>query len=358
MAQQTFLFPDTLRNKNTPLLTDSSDKLPNTQWVKQQHFTKDSAGNSYILNQRVSPQVAAYYITDTTSNSAIGYLAGFMDNNYIWSSGLSTNAGATFGTGYSNATFNFNLPNSGTLSIGNGTLASSVFDRLVLSSSTTGKSSVTLAAGNNAPRTISALSTQVLLTSAPSGDSTKVSGVASLVVKSAYEDPSVTNSVRAANYFQLLIEPSDDNINDGTNAFDNQYGIYQAGDSDINVLKGPLAYQNKYATSAAPTASNGSGAGTSPTITITGTTDGGVLKVITGSSPGANATITSLTFTHYAFPSGCSVVLYPASASAAALSGNQAVYVQGTATGWTVSSGSTALAGSTTYQWNYQVSGY
>jgi hypothetical protein len=56
------------------------------------------------------------------------------------------------------------------------------------------------------------------------------------------------------------------------------------------------------------------------------------------------------------FTSAPFVVLSPANANAAALSGNAAVYVSSaTTTTFVLSVGSTALTNGTVYQWNYTV---
>lgn len=107
-----------------------------------------------------------------------------------------------------------------------------------------------------------------------------------------------------------------------------------------------------------PTIAAGAGAGTSPTLSVAGSNNGGVLTLTTGTTPsGSNAIIATITFTN-PFPTGCSVVLWPANAVTAAISGTTGVYVAGTTTTFVVTSGTVGLTGSTAYLFNYQVIGY
>jgi|GEM_PF-6786267 hypothetical protein len=351
-AQQTFLFPDTLRNKNTPVMNDSSDKIPNTAWVRQQ-----TSSANYIDNQKAGPQTANYYISNSNTNATTGGQVADNFNNFLWNSNVSVTSGALFGAEWNNTTNSINLGGGGTQTIGNTVLLTNSFNRLILTSTASTGSAMDLTAVGGSPLAVSALSTQVYLPNVAHSDTNTVSDVASLVLNSAYQDPSTTNSVEAINFYQLLIEPSTENILTA-NALQNTYAIYQAGTADTNVFKGPLNYSNKYSSSGTPSPSASTGAGSGASASITGTNDGGVLTVITAGFPSSGSTVVNVSFSSFSFPNGCSVVLFPATQSAAALSGATAVYVTGTTTGWTVTSGSTALSTSTTYKWNYQVSGY
>jgi hypothetical protein len=116
----------------------------------------------------------------------------------------------------------------------------------------------------------------------------------------------------------------------------------------------------QYYDSTAPTISAGGGAGTSPTVSISGDQRSGTITVTTGTSPTAGATVASITYAN-AFPFSAGVVtLSPVEANAAALSGTAAVYVdnaQGSTTKFAIKVGSTALAASTTYKWSYHIDG-
>lgn len=120
--------------------------------------------------------------------------------------------------------------------------------------------------------------------------------------------------------------------------------------------------------SAVPTRAIGPGAGTGAGLAVTilaGSSDHGLqLTVSTGASvvSAANAIIATITFA-VPFPSVSSVVFSPRSLTAAALAGNQQIWMNrptggspnATGTMFTVNSGSTALAASTTYIWNIAV---
>lgn len=107
-----------------------------------------------------------------------------------------------------------------------------------------------------------------------------------------------------------------------------------------------------------PTITAGTGAGTSPTVSLSGPVAGGSITVTTGTSPtGSNATVATITYP-VGFPTGSSVTLTPANAAAAALTGSTEVFATGTTTGFTITSGSSALTASTTYLFNYRVTGW
>lgn len=101
----------------------------------------------------------------------------------------------------------------------------------------------------------------------------------------------------------------------------------------------------------------GTGAGSTPTLTIAGANAGGVITLTTGATPAASATIATITYLN-PFPVGSSVVLYPANAATALLSGTSMVSVSGGTATFVMSSGTVALTTLTQYVWNYQVIGY
>lgn len=110
----------------------------------------------------------------------------------------------------------------------------------------------------------------------------------------------------------------------------------------------------------APTIAAGTGAGTSPTVTIvSGSQDmAGRVSVVTGSSPTAAGVVCTITLNR-AYPTGTWPVISPANAAAAELTGTAKVYASGASTTtWTITVASGSLAGSTTYLWNYHVGGY
>jgi hypothetical protein len=108
-----------------------------------------------------------------------------------------------------------------------------------------------------------------------------------------------------------------------------------------------------------PTLAAGTGAGTSPTVhSLDGaaTDIAGTISITTGSSPtGSNATVATITF-FAPFRAAPHIILTPHNANAAALNGATQVFGGNeTTTTFTVTSGSSALAASTAYQWNYHV---
>lgn len=107
----------------------------------------------------------------------------------------------------------------------------------------------------------------------------------------------------------------------------------------------------------APSIAGGTGAGTSPTVGIIGCNSGGIITITTGATPGTSAIVATVTYIA-PFPNGSSVVLYPANAATAILSGTSMVLTAGGTTTFTITSGAVALTTLTAYSWNYQVIGY
>lgn len=109
-----------------------------------------------------------------------------------------------------------------------------------------------------------------------------------------------------------------------------------------------------------PTIAAGTSAGTSPTLTISGSDQGGVLNITTGTSPSTSATLATISFGQAFGSAPRAIILSPANSAAAALSGNAQVYADQASTSTTVfvvKVGSTALGASTAYKWHYAVIG-
>ncbi|HZY35341.1 MAG TPA: hypothetical protein VFE53_01755 [Mucilaginibacter sp.] len=101
-----------------------------------------------------------------------------------------------------------------------------------------------------------------------------------------------------------------------------------------------------------PTIAAGSGAGTSPTVSVTSNGKGLKVTITTGTGSTANATIATVTLAN-ALPYTPYPVFAPANSATASLSGGTMVYMTSTgSTNVTITSGTTALAASTTYIWN------
>jgi hypothetical protein len=111
---------------------------------------------------------------------------------------------------------------------------------------------------------------------------------------------------------------------------------------------------------AAPTLTAGAGAGTTPTVSVSGTDTNGVISVTTGTTPGTSATVATITFAAAFAATPKSIFLTPANSGAAALSGDRAVWADAgnlSVNGFTLNVGTSALAASTTYKWYYHVLG-
>lgn len=111
----------------------------------------------------------------------------------------------------------------------------------------------------------------------------------------------------------------------------------------------------------APTIAAGTGAGTTPTVTVgSGSTDlAGYLNITTGTIPaGANATVATITFNVAYGSAPTAVILTPANSVTALLSGITMCYVDQASTSTTVfviKSGTTALTAATAYKFFYTI---
>lgn len=109
-----------------------------------------------------------------------------------------------------------------------------------------------------------------------------------------------------------------------------------------------------------PTIAAGTGAGTTPTVTVAGSDQGGLITVTTGTTPTASATVATVTFGQAFSTAPRAVILTPAGPNSAPLSGNAQVYLDSastTATAFVLKVGSTALTAATAYKWHYAVIG-
>ena len=150
-------------------------------------------------------------------------------------------------------------------------------------------------------------------------------------------------------------------VTGGINYLSGRTLINNASDDGINSLqvagRTKLNGQVSYGGST-PTIAAGAGVGTTgtPSVSIVGTNNGGVITVNTGNIS-ATGTIVTVTYTG-AFATGSQIILYPTNATTALLSGASMVYTTGTTTTFTITSGPTALTAATTYTWAYVVTGY
>lgn len=118
--------------------------------------------------------------------------------------------------------------------------------------------------------------------------------------------------------------------------------------------KGNTSMAHLVGNTSAPTIAAGTGAGTSPTVTVTGSDLGHQVNVTTGTSPTVSATVATVTF-NVAYASAPKVIqLTPANSVTAALNGTAQIYVDSSSTTTTVyviKVGSGGLAASTAYSW-------
>lgn len=107
-----------------------------------------------------------------------------------------------------------------------------------------------------------------------------------------------------------------------------------------------------------PTIAAGAGAGTTPTISITGIDECGFISITTGTLPTLSAIVATVTFSSaYGATPRC-VALTAANAITAALSGLGMVYIDQagiTTTTFDLTAGATALTAATAYKWYYTV---
>lgn len=113
-------------------------------------------------------------------------------------------------------------------------------------------------------------------------------------------------------------------------------------------------------TGTVPVLTGGAGAGSAPVVTLTaGSTDTAGQIIVTtggGTAPTASGTIATLSFAA-AYTRVPRVQLTPANQTAAALSGNSAIYVAEAVTYFLLTAGLTALPTGQTYIWNYHAIG-
>lgn len=110
-------------------------------------------------------------------------------------------------------------------------------------------------------------------------------------------------------------------------------------------------------TSGSPVLAEGAGAGTGPSVQLTGTDSAGVITVTTGTLPTAAATVVTVTFASE-FDAAPAVVLSPGNAVTALLSGVTMARATATMTAITLTAGSTGLTAATTYVWHYVTVGW
>lgn len=128
----------------------------------------------------------------------------------------------------------------------------------------------------------------------------------------------------------------------------------------IDAVNHPIT--NAVATFNVPAIAAGTGAGTSPTVSITsgGTDVNGVVNVTAGVTPSTSATVATISFGTAFGTAPKTVLLLPANQATALLSGATMVFVNPsntTTSQWVITSGTAALTATIIYSWYYQVLG-
>jgi len=115
---------------------------------------------------------------------------------------------------------------------------------------------------------------------------------------------------------------------------------------------GNMSLRHVIGITSAPTIAAGTGAGTTPTISISGTDLAGRINVRTGTTPAANGTIATVTFNSgYAVAPYC--VMSPANAITARQALNSRPFNTSTTTTLVLTANTTAMTASTAYSFNY-----
>jgi len=127
--------------------------------------------------------------------------------------------------------------------------------------------------------------------------------------------------------------------------------IFLYGNSTIS---GSTSTIHLIGTSTAPSIIAGTGAGTSPAGTVSGSDLAGILRLLTGTTPTANAPIATLTF-KLPYSTIPAVILYPYSSASAQLTGSYSIFVTSSTTSFTAFSGNIGLPASTQFSWSYHV---
>jgi hypothetical protein len=123
-------------------------------------------------------------------------------------------------------------------------------------------------------------------------------------------------------------------------------------DSAATDVAGLLQVDRIAGTTSAPSISAGAAAGTSPTVSVTGTDLGGEIVVTTGTGSVGSGTLATITL-NVAFANDCYPVLQAADADARGV----AVHITHSSTGFAIVAGAAGWSTSTEYRWTYLVAG-
>lgn len=138
----------------------------------------------------------------------------------------------------------------------------------------------------------------------------------------------------------------------------NTWGLYSAGANSSFVATDTGGHVVSGGT--APGIAAGTGAGTLPTVSISGTDLRGTITITTGTGPAASATVATITFNNAFAAVPGAVIITPAEPNAAALTGNAAVWedvASRLAASFVLKVGSGGLQATTTYKFSYWIIG-
>lgn len=131
---------------------------------------------------------------------------------------------------------------------------------------------------------------------------------------------------------------------------------YALGVGGATLIQGDITSTHQYDNTSTPGIAAGTGAGTSPTVSVSGTDQSGVITVTTGTAPTLSAVVATITYASgYSFKNASYPILYPANAATALLSGTSMVFTTGSTSNFTITAGSIALSSATAYSWYYKV---
>jgi Head domain of trimeric autotransporter adhesin len=144
----------------------------------------------------------------------------------------------------------------------------------------------------------------------------------------------------------------------GSNSTDNAVAsIFAIGSSSFP--KNFIGFDQLLGSGGGTSTAAGAGAGSGPTIALTSGSNNtfGQVSVTTGSSPSASSVVVTITTTNATHPYTHDpfVILTPANAATAALTGTGQVWVTSTVNDFSINVGSSALTGANQYIWNYHV---
>ena len=275
-----------------------------------------------------------------------------------WSAGVDNSASDAFVIAASAA-----LGTSNTVSISTAGSVSIPLGNLSVTRSESGGGAFRVTIGNTSNTANSHSGVYVYVAGSSAGDPHTrytVDGVTDWVVGVDNSDAdafviAASGALGTSNMLKLTVADGDMTLQGGISIVSGSIDVQGGGVSSQQDVSGARFYSN----SAASSIVAGTGAGTSPTINVTNSSDaGGTIVLVVGTSPASNAIIGTITFAG-TFPAAPVVVLSPGSVNAANLAVSNRPYVDDASTTTTkcVIRCAGALAAGVGYRFNYIVLG-